>query len=600
MTELKARSEFEERYKWDLSPLFADENAFLRAISDSLDQIKAFQKNFDGHLHSLEDFQRALKVYEQLGIEIDQIANYGFMPQTSDFSDEKFGEIAHAAQDFVTKSDVALSFWKDALINADDQILKEINKNPNYAELVRKTRLDKKSYLGNTVEKTIANLQSALNTPYDVYTKLRAGDYHMQDFQVDGKIYKNSFVAYENFYQNDENAEIREKSFRSFSTGLRENQNAAAAAYLNQVTNEKVLATMHGYDSVFDYLLAPQEVDRTMFDRQIDLIMNDFAPVAQKYLKHVAKVNGLSKMTFADWKLDLDSELNPEASIEDGYSYVMKATAKLGDEYTKTIEPFLKDRWVDFPANTGKDSGGYTKFPYRVHPFILMSWTGRLSDVYTLIHEIGHAGQGALSAKNQSYYNYEPSTYYVEAPSTFNELLLSDYLENRSDDPRTKRFALSHRLSDTYFHNFITHLTEAAFQREVYTIIDQGASFNAEKLNQIMKKVLSSFWGDAVEIDDDAALTWMRQAHYYMGLYSYTYSAGLTISTQGFINLKNNPENGRKSWLDFLKLGGSKAPIAAAKTAGVDVTSDQPLKNTIQFLSDTVDKIIAYTKQIEK
>ncbi|WP_143788045.1 M3 family metallopeptidase, partial [Oenococcus oeni] len=96
------------------------------------------------------------------------------------------------------------------------------------------------------------------------------------------------------------------------------------------------------------------------------------------------------------------------------------------------------------------------------------------------------------------------------------------------------------------------------------------------------------------------ALTWMRQAHYYMGLYSYTYSAGLTISTQGFINLKNNPENGRKSWLDFLKLGGSKAPIAAAKTAGVDVTSDQPLKNTIQFLSDTVDKIIAYTKQIEK
>ncbi|WP_143796788.1 M3 family metallopeptidase, partial [Oenococcus oeni] len=287
-------------------------------------------------------------------------------------------------------------------------------------------------------------------------------------------------------------------------------------------------------------------------------------------------------------------------SIEDGYSYVMKATAKLGDEYTKTIEPFLKDRWVDFPANTGKDSGGYTTFPYGVHPFILMSWTGRLSDVYTLIHEIGHAGQGALSAKNQSYYNYEPSTYYVEAPSTFNELLLSDYLENRSDDPRTKRFALSHRLSDTYFHNFITHLTEAAFQREVYTIIDQGASFNAEKLNQIMKKVLSSFWGDAVEIDDDAALTWMRQAHYYMGLYSYTYSAGLTISTQGFINLKNNPENGRKSWLDFLKLGGSKAPIAAAKTAGVDVTSDQPLKNTIQFLSDTVDKIIAYTKQIEK
>ena len=64
---------------------------------------------------------------------------------------------------------------------------------------------------------------------------------------------------------------------------------------------------MKGYDSVFDYLLAEQEVDRAMFDRQIDLIMREFAPVAQRYLKHVAKVNGLEKMTFADWKLDLDS-----------------------------------------------------------------------------------------------------------------------------------------------------------------------------------------------------------------------------------------------------------------------------------------------------
>ncbi|MDN6899820.1 oligoendopeptidase F [Oenococcus sicerae] len=598
MAELKARSTFQEKYKWDLRPLFADENAYLRAISDVLDQINEFQKNFDGHLKTLDDFQRALKVYEQLGIAIDQIANYGFMPQSSDFSDEKFGEVAHAAQDFTTKASVALSFWDDALVNADPNVLNELSQEPQYQELIRKTKLTKKTYLGKDIEKTISNLQSALETPYDVYTKLRAGDYHMADFQVAGKNYPNSFVSYENFYQNDENAEIREASFRSFSQGLRANQNAAAATYLNQVTNEKTLSEMRGYDSVFDYLLAPQEVDRSMFDRQIDLIMTDFAPVAQKYLKHVAQVNRLSKLSFADWKLDIDPELNPEVSIEDSYDYVMKATAQLGDEYSQTIKNFLKDRWVDFPANTGKDSGGYTTFPYGVHPFILMSWTGRLSDVYTLIHEIGHAGQGALSAKNQSYYNYEPSTYYVEAASTFNELLLSDYLENQSDDPRTKRFALAHRLSDTYFHNFITHLTEAAFQREVYTLIDQGGSFNADKLNQIMKHVLSTFWGDAVEIDDDAALTWMRQAHYYMGLYSYTYSAGLTISTQGFINLKNDPEKGRRSWLDFLKLGGSKAPIEAAKIAAVDVTTDVPLRNTIQFLSDTVDKIIAYSDEI--
>ena len=106
--------------------------------------------------------------------------------------------------------------------------------------------------------------------------------------------FKDFFIR---FYQNHENAEVREKAFRSFSEGLRKHQNTAAATYLAQVKSEKLIADMRGYDSVFDYLLAEQEVDRAMFDRQIDLIMKDFAPVAQKFLKHVAKVNGLEKMT---------------------------------------------------------------------------------------------------------------------------------------------------------------------------------------------------------------------------------------------------------------------------------------------------------------
>lgn len=334
-----------------------------------------------------------------------------------------------------------------------------------------------------------------------------------------------------------------------------------------------------------------------MFDRQIDLIMKDFAPVAQRYLKHVAKVNGLEKMTFADWKLDLDSALNPEVTIDDAYDLVMKSVEPLGQEYCQEVARYQEERWVDFAANSGKDSGGYAADPYRVHPYVLMSWTGRLSDVYTLIHEIGHSGQFIFSDNHQSYFNAHMSTYYVEAPSTFNELLLSDYLENQSNDPRQKRFALAHRLTDTYFHNFITHLLEAAFQRKVYTLIEEGETFGASKLNSIMKEVLTDFWGDAIEIDDDAALTWMRQAHYYMGLYSYTYSAGLVISTAGYLHLKHS-ETGAEDWLNLLKSGGSKTPLESAMIIGADISTDKPLRDTIQFLSDTVDQIIAYSAEL--
>ena len=595
--EQKHRSEFPENELWDLTALYQDQEDFLRAIEKAREDIQKFVRDYQGKLSTFEDFERAFAELEQISIQISHIGNYGFMPQTTDFGDESFAQIAQAAMEFETEANVALSFFDDALVGADEAVLERLGQEPHLTSAIRQAKIKKAHYLGADVEKALTNLGEVFYSPQDIYTKMRAGDFAMADFEVDGKVYKNSFVTYENFYQNHENAEIREKSFLSFSEGLRQHQNTAAAAYLAQVKSEKLLADMKGYDSVFDYLLAEQEVDRSMFDRQIDLIMSEFAPVAQKYLKHVAKVNGLKKMTFADWKLDLDSELNPEVSIDDAYDLVMKSVEPLGQEYCQEVARYKEERWVDFAANAGKDSGGYAADPYRVHPYVLMSWTGRMSDVYTLIHEIGHSGQFIFSDNHQSYFNAHMSTYYVEAPSTFNELLLSDYLERQFDNPRQKRFALAHRLTDTYFHNFITHLLEAAFQRKVYTLIEEGGTFGASKLNAIMKEVLTEFWGDAVEIDDDAALTWMRQAHYYMGLYSYTYSAGLVISTAGYLHLKND-ENGARDWLELLKSGGSKTPLESAMIIGADISTDKPLRDTIQFLSDTVEQIISYSEEL--
>ena len=595
--ELQQHTELSEKKLGDLSALYQDREDFLRHIEKTLEDINLFTKNYQYKLSIVDDFTRALYEIEQIYIEMSHIDNYAFMPQTTDFSNEEFAQIAKAGADFFTKANVELSFFDTALATADSDILDALEANPHFSAAIRQAKIKKSHFISPEVEKTLTNLGEVFRAPQDIYTKMRAGDFEMDDFEVDGKIFKNSFVTYENFYQNHENADVREKAFRSFSSGLRKHQNAAASAYLAPVKFEKLIADMRGYDSVFDYLLAEKEVDHAKFDRQIDLIMTEFAPVAQKYLKHVAKVNGLDKMTFADWKLDLDAELNPEVTIDDAYDLVMKSVVPLGQEYANEVSRFRKERWVDFAANANKDSGGYAADPYKVHPYILMSWTGRMSDVYTLIHEIGHSGQFIFSDNNQSYFNTHMSTYYVEAPSTFNELLLSDYLEKQFDNPRQKRFALAHRLTDTYFHNFITHLLEAAFQRRVYSLIEEGKTFGAEQLNSIMKDVLNQFWGDAVEIDDDAALTWMRQSHYYMGLYSYTYSAGMVISTTGYLNLKNNP-NGDKDWLNFLKSGGSRTPLDTAKLIGADISTAQPLRDTIQFLSDTVDQIIAYTEEL--
>lgn len=302
------------------------------------------------------------------------------------------------------------------------------------------------------------------------------------------------------------------------------------------------------------------------FDRQIDVIIDELGPVMQKYVKLLQKERGLDKMLYSDLQIDLDPEFAPKADLESATGYISEAVSVLGEDYKNAILKAFPERWVDFPANAGKESGGFETTPYGLHPYILMSWTGVLPDVYTLIHE----------------------------------LLLTHSLEQKSDDPRMKRFAYTTMLTNTYFHNFITHLLEAAFQREVYTLVENGQTFDGDKLTQIKMDVQKRFWGDAVDIDENAGLTWMRQSHYYMGLYSYTYSAGLTIATQSYLKVLEEGQPAVDRWLEYISLGDQKTPMDAAKVAGVDVTTAEPLHNTIKFLNDTVDKVIALTEELNQ
>jgi len=154
-------------------------------------------------------------------------------------------------------------------------------------------------------------------------------------------------------------------------------------------------------------------------------------------------------------------------------------------------------------------------------------------------------------------------------------------------------------ISRTYYHNFVTHLLEAAYQREVYKIIDAGGSVQATNLNEIKKGVLEKFWGDSVKIVDGAELTWMRQPHYYMGLYPYTYSAGLTIATQVSNRILKEGKPAVDDWRKVLKAGGTKTPIELAKMAGVDITTEKPLLDTIEHIGNIIDELIKLTEEME-
>lgn len=155
-------------------------------------------------------------------------------------------------------------------------------------------------------------------------------------------------------------------------------------------------------------------------------------------------------------------------------------------------------------------------------------------------------------------------------------------------------------VGNTYYHNFVTHLLEAAYQREVYRKVQAGESVQAETLSGIMKNVLEKFWGDAVELTDGAELTWMRQPHYYMGLYSYTYSAGLTIATQVCKRIEKEGQPAVDDWKKVLAAGSTKTPVELAAMAGIDISTDEPLLDTIETIGAMIDEICLLTDELER
>lgn len=598
---LLERKDVDEGLTWDLSGIFKTEEEFDEAVEKAQRLTEEIEKEFKGKLNTKETINECLnrlrKVYELTTL----AGSYSYLAvavdQTNADNQNRSMKFSNVSSDISSR----LSFVESEIIEADEKIIKEaIEESEENAGYLKEIMRQKPHALHPEVEKALSALSGTLGSPYQIYNSAKLADMDFGTFTVDGKEYPLSFGLFEGEWEYEHDTEVRRAAFDAFSKKLREYQHTIARAYQTQVQKEKTMATLRGFDSVIDSLLFPQEVDRELYNRQIDLIMEHLAPHMRKFAKLIQKIHGIEKMTFADLKLDVDPDFEPEITVEESKKYIEGALSVLGDDYLEVVKRAYDERWIDFVQNKGKSTGAFCSSPYGAHPYILISWTERMREVFVLAHELGHAGHFYLAQQNQNIFDTRPSTYFVEAPSTMNEMLMANYLMKTMDDPRMKRWVLSSMISRTYYHNFVTHLLEAHYQREVYKIIDAGGSVQATTLNKLKKETLEKFWGDTVKINEGAELTWMRQPHYYMGLYPYTYSAGLTVATEVSKRVLTEGQAALDDWKEVLKAGGTKTPVELAQMAGVDITTDKPLLNTIEHIGNIIDEIIKLTEEIEK
>ncbi len=591
---VQTRSEVPESSTWNLEHLFLTEeewNKELELVSASAEEVTKFQGRLG---ESAAALLQCLNAKESVSERATKVSAYAHLRQTEDGTNPDNQARAAKAGDAMTKLFSQFTFIDSEILALEEGTIERyLREEPGLADFERSLKrllAEKPHRLSPETERVLASMSEVRGAPYRTYLRGKLADMTFANVEVEGRNYPVSFASFETDYEMNANTELRRASFASFSKGLHAYRNTFAETYATEVKQQVILSRLRGYDSVTQMLLQPQQVTEEMYTAILDTIQQELAPHMRRYAELKKKILGLDQLYFCDLKAPLDPEYSPSISYEDACSTVQSALSVLGEEYGEIVEAAFTQRWVDYGTNIGKSTGAFCSSIYGVHSYILMSWSDNMRGAFTLAHEVGHAGHLMLAARNQRMVNARPSLYFIEAPSTMNELLLAEHLRSGSDDKRLRRW-VAMQLLNTYYHNFVTHLLEGELQRRVYARAMNDEPLTAKVLGDLKGDVISGFWGDTLEMTEDAKLTWMRQPHYYMGLYPYTYSAGLTLSTAMMQKIRQEGQPAIDRWLETLKAGGSKTPLELAKMAGVDMADPATIRSAVDYVGSLVDDL---------
>ncbi len=592
MAKRLTRAEVPVEQTWNLTDIFPtkeaweEEMAALPALVDTVTEFKG--KLGDGAQLLLQ----CLDAQEGLQKRLAKVSSYASFHQSNDGTNPAYQAMFARARSLMANVQAATSFIQSESLSLPEGRLQEyLQAEPElepYRITIEKWIEKKPHQLHPETEMVLAALTEVLNAPGSIYENSRTADMLFDSVpDSKGQLHPMSMGRHETAAD----MTLRHNAYAATTNALKAYNNTYGACWGTEVKKNVVEAKLRGFDSAIHMLLDLQEVNIDIYNNLHDVILTELAPHMRRYARLRKEVLGLKQLLYCDLEAPLDPEFNPSTTYEEASEIVLGGLSVLGPEYLEIIEKGLKNRWVDRADNIGKRTGAFCSSVYGVHPYISMTWSDQMRNALTLAHELGHGGQGVMAQRYQRLANTRPTMFFIEAPSTINEILVGNYILSQSNDVRMRRWLLMQFLM-TYHHNFIRHLIEGELQRRTYAMAEQGQPITATVLNKVQGEILSDFWGEDLVIDEGARLVWMRQSHYYRGLYPYSYSAGLTIGTNVAKAIQEEGAPAAERWVNVLKAGGTKKPLELAKMAGVDMSTQEPIRAAVAYVGSLVDEVV--------
>ena len=589
---IRERKDIPKEDTWALEDLFATDEAWeeaLKRLRKRLPDIAAFEGKLGENSQTLCAF---LALLEELSTQAESLGTYCMRRADQDTRDAFYQAMNGSFISAVTELSASLSFATPEIMALSEETMEGYYRDCPRLERYRRYLTDQRRKKAHTLsaaeERILAASMEMAGAPDNIYGSLLNADLTYPD-AVDGEgaahsLSQSTFVTLE---ESGDRA-LRKSAYENLYHTLASFRNTAAGLLDAQNKQQKFYAAVRKYGSAREAALDGTNVPLTVYDNLIEAVHRNMDKM-HRYVSLRKKLLGVDKLHFYDIYVPLVQEVNKAIPYETAKQVVYDALHPLGEDYRKILKEGFDSRWIDVYENKGKRSGAYSAGA-KVHPYVLLNYSGTLDSEFTVAHEMGHALHTYLSNKHQNPIDSDYVIFVAEVASTCNEALLMEYLLKRTRDKKERAYLINYFL-DQFKGTIYRQAMFAEFEKNIGALSDAGQTLTAEVLCAEYQRLAKEYYGPDMEVDEEISMEWIRIPHFYYDYYVFQYATGYSAAIALSRRILSGEPGAVEDYLGFLSGGCSKSPIDLLKGAGVDMTGPEPVNDALALFGELLDEM---------
>ncbi|MBE7075351.1 MAG: oligoendopeptidase F [Clostridiales bacterium] len=587
---MKTREQIEEKYKWDLTEYFKDDNEWKQTF-ESIKPMYEKLTTYEGKLSDSKSLLECLKLDKELDEIAARLSVYISLKVREDGKNSFYQNLSNQLDKYFNEISPRLSFITSELNELSDEHLTKLSKDKNFEDfdLTLKNFIRYKPHkLSKEEQKLMAMLSECIGGAGEVFDMLDAVDIKFEDvINSKGEKLPLNNSNYSVYVQSDDKT-LRESAYKNLNGAYGKLNYVLAANYLNNVKTNSTLAKVSKFNSAFSASLFSEEVDESVYNTLVSQV-NENLNVLYRYYDLKQKELGLKTFNNFDVNAELKTNVTKKYSYDEAFNLVATTMQIFGDEYVKVLNQAKNERWIDVMPNENKDTGAFAWGAYGAHPVVLLNFEGTNDSVFTLAHELGHMMHTYYSNKNNVSTKAGYEIFVAEVASTVNEMILAKTLLKNAKTKDEKLYYIDH-LMNMFYGTVCRQTMFAEFEYNVHKAYENGEDVTTEAINNIYLSLAKKYFGEKVSLADEVKYEWSRIPHFYNSFYVYKYATGLISALAISNKILSGEQDAVENYKKFLASGCTKPPVELLKIAGADLTKKETFTQAFDFISSILNE----------